>query len=137
MKTIVQKYGGTSVSSIQKLKKIAEKIARDRVSGVNYLIVLSAMGDTTDKLVTLSNKAAKQPNARDYDMLLSTGEQVSVAVLSMILNNINVNSISFTGWQAGIRTDSTSMMARIEAFKQLMIKIILQRLEEVALIQPQ
>ena len=122
MKTIVQKYGGTSVSSIQKLKKIAEKIARDRVSGVNYLIVLSAMGDTTDKLVTLSNKAAKQPNARDYDMLLSTGEQVSVAVLSMILNNINVNSISFTGWQAGIRTDSTSMMARIEAINVKKIK---------------
>ena len=122
MKTIVQKYGGTSVSSIQKLKKIAEKIARDRVSDVNYLIVLSAMGDTTDKLVTLSNKAAKQPNARDYDMLLSTGEQVSVAVLSMILNNINVNSISFTGWQAGIRTDSTSMMARIEAINVKKIK---------------
>ena len=122
MKTIVQKYGGTSVSSIQKLKKIAEKIARDRVSGVNYLIVLSAMGDTTDKLVTLSNKAAKQPNARDYDMLLSTGEQVSVAVLSMILNNINVNSISFTGWQAGIRTDSTAMMARIEAINVKKIK---------------
>ena len=122
MKTIVQKYGGTSVSSIQKLKKIAEKIARDRVSGVNYLIVLSAMGDTTDKLVTLSNKVSKQPNPRDYDMLLSTGEQVSVAVLSMILNNINVNSISFTGWQAGIRTDSTSMMARIEAINVKKIK---------------
>ena len=122
MKTIVQKYGGTSVSSIQKLKKIAEKIARDRVSGVNYLIVLSAMGDTTDKLVTLSNKTSKQPNPRDYDMLLSTGEQVSVAVLSMILNNINVNSISFTGWQAGIRTDSTSMMARIEAINVKKIK---------------
>jgi len=122
MKTIVQKYGGTSVSSIQKLKKIAEKIARDRASGVNYLIVLSAMGDTTDKLVTLSNKVSKQPNPRDYDMLLSTGEQVSVAVLSMILNNINVNSISFTGWQAGIRTDSTSMMARIEAINVKKIK---------------
>ena len=122
MKTIVQKYGGTSVSSIQKLKKIAEKIARYRVSGVNYLIVLSAMGDTTDKLVTLSNKASKQPNPRDYDMLLSTGEQVSVAVLSMILNNINVNSISLTGWQAGIRTDSTSMMARIEAINIKKIK---------------
>ena len=122
MKTIVQKYGGTSVSSIQKLKKIAEKIARDRVSGVNYLIVLSAMGDTTDKLVTLSNKVSKQPNPRDYDMLLSTGEQVSVAVLSMILNNINVNSISFTGWQAGIRTDSTAMMARIEAINVKKIK---------------
>ena len=122
MKTIVQKYGGTSVSSIQKLKKIAEKIARDRVSGVNYLIVLSAMGDTTDKLVALSNKVSKQPSPRDYDMLLSTGEQVSVAVLSMILNNINVNSISFTGWQAGIRTDSTSMMARIEAINVKKIK---------------
>ncbi len=122
MKTIIQKYGGTSVSSIQKLKKIAEKIATERVAEVNYLIVLSAMGDTTDKLVSLSRKASKNPNPRDYDLLLSTGEQVSVAVLSMILNNMNVSSISLTGWQAGIRTDSTSTMARIEAINIKKIK---------------
>ena len=122
MKTIIQKYGGTSVSSMQKLKKIAEKIATERVAEVNYLIVLSAMGDTTDKLVSLSRKASKNPNPRDYDLLLSTGEQVSVAVLSMILNNMNVSSISLTGWQAGIRTDSTSTMARIEAINIKKIK---------------
>ncbi len=113
MTIIVKKFGGSSVSSIQKLKKIAKEISLEKNSKNNILIVLSAMGDATDKLIAMSVKASKSPNARDYDMLLSTGEQVSVSLLSMILNDLGVEAISLTGWQAGIHTYSKNMSARI------------------------
>jgi len=113
MTVIVKKFGGTSVSSITKLKKIAINIANEISPKKNILIVLSAMGKSTDKLVEMSNKISKSPNPRDYDMLLSSGEQVSVSLLSMILNNLDIPAISLTGWQAGIHTDACSMSARI------------------------
>ncbi|MBT3697352.1 MAG: aspartate kinase [Gammaproteobacteria bacterium] len=113
MTIIVKKFGGSSVSSIQKLKNIAKTIVLEKNSKNNILIVLSAMGNTTDELVAMSVKASKSPNPRDYDMLLSTGEQVSVSLLSMILNDLGVEAISLTGWQAGIQTDSANTSARI------------------------
>ena len=113
MTVIVKKFGGTSVSSIAKLKKIAVNLANEISPKKNILIVLSAMGKSTDKLVEMSNKISKSPNPRDYDMLLSSGEQVSVSLLSMILNNLDIPAISLTGWQAGIYTDASSMSARI------------------------
>ena len=113
MTVIVKKFGGTSVSSIAKLKKIAVNIANEISPKKNILIVLSAMGKSTDKLVEMSNQISKSPNPRDYDMLLSSGEQVSVSLLSMILNNLDIPAISLTGWQAGIHTDTSSMSARI------------------------
>ena len=113
MTIIVKKFGGSSVSSIQKLKNIAKAIVSEKNSKNNILIVLSAMGKTTDELVAMSDKASKSPNPRDYDMLLSTGEQVSVSLLSMILNDFGVKAISLTGWQAGIQTDSAYTSARI------------------------
>ena len=113
MTIIVKKFGGSSVSSIQKLKNIAKTIVLEKNSQNNILIVLSAMGKTTDELVAMSDKASKSPNPRDYDMLLSTGEQVSVSLLSMILNDFGVKAISLTGWQAGIQTDSAYTSARI------------------------
>ena len=113
MTIIVKKFGGSSVSSIQKLKNIAKAIVLEKNSKNNILIVLSAMGKTTDELVDMSDKASKSPNPRDYDMLLSTGEQVSVSLLSMILNDFGVKAISLTGWQAGIQTDSAYTSARI------------------------
>ena len=122
MSTIIKKFGGTSVSSIAKLKKIADNISKEVSSKNNILIVLSAMGKTTDKLVEMSNKVSKSPNPRDYDMLLSTGEQVSVSLLSMILNNMGIPSISLTGWQAGILTDAISMSARINKIDVKKIK---------------
>tara|TARA_B100000579_G_C22803248_1_gene841077 strand:+ start:472 stop:1686 length:1215 start_codon:yes stop_codon:yes gene_type:complete len=112
MTIIVKKFGGTSVSSVQKLKKIASNLAEEARNN-NLLIVLSAMGNSTDKLEALSEKICKAPNPRDYDMLLSSGEQVSVSLLSIILNNMGIDSVSFTGWQAGIQTDSSHMSARI------------------------
>ena len=113
MTVIVKKFGGTSVSSIAKLKKIAENLSKEISPKKDILVVLSAMGKSTDKLVEMSNKISKSPNPKDYDMLLSSGEQVSVSLLSMILNNLGIPAISMTGWQAGIHTDTTSMSARI------------------------
>ena len=122
MNIIVKKFGGTSVSSISKLKKIAENLAKEVNAKKKILVVLSAMGKSTDKLVEMSNKISKSPNPRDYDMLLSTGEQVSVSLLSMILNNLDVPAVSLTGWQAGIYTDSTSMSSRIKKIDTKKIK---------------
>jgi aspartate kinase len=122
MNIIVKKFGGTSVSSISKLKKIAENLSEEVSSRKNILVVLSAMGKSTDKLVEMSNKISKSPNPREYDMLLSTGEQVSVSLLSMILNNLGIPAISLTGWQAGIHTDSTAMSSRIKKIDTKKIK---------------
>jgi aspartate kinase len=123
MAIIVKKFGGSSVSTIPKLKNIAKQILEEKNSKHNILIVLSAMGDTTDKLVAMSNKASKSPNPKDYDMLLATGEQISVSLLSMILNDIGIAAMSLTGWQAGIRTDSTNMAARISNIDTKRIKL--------------
>ena len=122
MNIIVKKFGGTSVSSISKLKKIAENLAKEVNARKTILVVLSAMGKSTDKLVEMSNKISKSPNPRDYDMLLSTGEQVSVSLLSMILNNLGIPAIPLTGWQAGIHTDSTPMSSRIKKIDTKKIK---------------
>ena len=122
MKIIVKKFGGTSVSSVPKLKKIADNLSKEIDLKKNILVVLSAMGKSTDKLVDMSNKISKSPNPRDYDMLLSTGEQISVSLLSMILNSRNVPAISLTGWQAGIYTDTTQMSSRIEKIDTKKIK---------------
>lgn len=122
MKIIVKKFGGTSVSSVPKLKKIADNLSKEIDLKKNILVVLSAMGKSTDKLVEMSNKISKSPNPRDYDMLLSTGEQISVSLLSMILNSRNVPAISLTGWQAGIYTDTTQMSSRIEKIDTKKIK---------------
>ena len=122
MNIVVKKFGGTSVSSIPKLKKIAENISKENNPSTSILVVLSAMGKSTDKLVEMSNKISKSPNPRDYDMLLSTGEQVSVSLLSMILNNLDTSAIALTGWQAGIQTDSISMSARINKIDVKKIK---------------
>ncbi len=113
MSIVVRKYGGTSVSNITKLKRIAKNIQDEASKGGQQVIVLSAMGKTTDQLVSLATKSSKSPNIRDYDLLLSSGEQISVSLLSIILNDIGINSIALTGWQAGIETNSTHMSARI------------------------
>ena len=123
MAIIVKKFGGSSVSTIPKLKNIAKQVLAEKNSKNNILIVLSAMGDTTDKLVAMSNKASRSPNPKDYDMLLSTGEQISVSLLSMIFNDLGVEATSLTGWQAGIRTDSTNMAARISNIDTKRIKL--------------
>ena len=127
MSIIVKKYGGTSVSTVAKIKNIAKNIILEHKKGKKIVVVLSAMGTSTDELVNLSKKATKTPNPRDYDLLLSTGEQVSVSLLSMILNDLGASAISFTGWQAGIETDCTHTKARISRVSTKRIKSALKK----------
>ena len=113
MSLIVQKFGGTSVGSVERIKAVAEKIALRKESGDEIVAVVSAMGKSTDLLTELANKVNVYPPKREMDMLLSTGEQVSIALLAMALNKIGVPAISLTGSQAGIITESSHSKARI------------------------
>lgn len=104
MDIVVQKYGGTSVGSIDKIKAVARRVIGEKDKGKNIVVVVSAMGKTTDHLVNLSREISKNPSKRDLDMLLSTGEQVSISLLSMAFQEYGYESISLTGFQAGIKT---------------------------------
>jgi len=110
---IVQKYGGSSVSNIDKIKKIAEKVVRKAKEGYRLVIVVSAMGKSTDKLVKMAKDITINPRERELDMLLSTGEQVSIALLTMAIHNLNWEAISFTGRQAGIETNAAHTKAKV------------------------
>jgi aspartate kinase len=110
---IVQKYGGTSVADVEKIKKVAERIADTKDAGNSVIVVVSAMGKMTDELVDLAYQISDAPDDREFDMLLSTGEQISVALLAMALHALGHEAISFTGGQVGIRTDSWHGKARI------------------------
>ena len=112
MKIIVKKYGGTSVATVKKIKDIAKKVAREANSN-RIVIVLSAMGKTTDYLASLANKCSKNPDLRDYDLLVSSGEQISISLLSMALKDLGKDSVAYTGWQAGIKTNNAHGSARI------------------------
>ena len=100
----MQKYGGTSVAKKKKKKNIAKKIVAEKEKGHDLVVVVSAMGKTTDDLIELSKKISTNPDKRDLDMLLSTGEQVSISLLSMALKEYGVDAICLTGFQAGIKT---------------------------------
>lgn len=110
---IVQKYGGTSVADTTKIKKAALRIASSKKEGFDVVVVVSALGDETDRLLELAGQISKAPADRELDMLLSTGEQVSMALLAMALHERGHEAISFTGAQAGIITDSSHTRARI------------------------
>jgi aspartate kinase len=113
MAIIVQKYGGTSVADADKIKRVAARVARTKDQGNKVVVVVSALGKTTDELVSLAHQVAKEPASREFDMLLSTGEQISIALLAMALHDIGYDAISFTGSQVGIITDSAHTRARI------------------------
>ena len=102
---LVLKFGGSSVGSVEKMKKIAAKIAAIKKKEKDLVVVVSAMGKTTNSLVELAKEAVANPSKREMDMLLSTGEQVSISLLALILNDMGVKAISLTGFQAGIRTE--------------------------------
>lgn len=111
---LVMKYGGSSVGDAKRIKRVARRIADRRQEGHQCVVVVSAMGDTTDDLIELSKEIAEAtPSAREMDMLLSTGEQVSVALLSMALHALGEQAVSLTGWQAGIRTEANHGKTRI------------------------
>ncbi len=105
MHTLVQKYGGSSVESIEKMRCIADKIIFEKDKGTRLVVVLSAMGKTTNQLIHLANEASSAPSKRELDLLMATGEQVSIALLTMILKEKGYSAIALTGLQAGIKTD--------------------------------
>ncbi len=113
MALLVQKFGGTSVGSVERIKAVADRIGRCREEGHDVVVVVSAMGHTTDELTGLANAITSSPTQREMDMLLASGEQVSIALLAMALNAQGVSATSMTGPQVGIATESTHGRARI------------------------
>ena len=113
MALLVQKFGGTSVGSVERIKAVAERISRSRDEGNDVVVVVSAMGHTTDELTGLAAAITDAPPQREMDMLLASGEQVSIALLAMALNQLGVAAVSMTGPQVGIVTESTHGRARI------------------------
>jgi aspartate kinase len=113
MKIYVQKYGGTSVGTPQRIKNVAKRIIKKSGNGVGMVVVVSAMGDTTDKLLELAYEITPNPSDREIDMLLATGEQVSISLLAMAIGALGHPVISLTGGQVGIITDDVHKKARI------------------------
>ena len=113
MSLIVQKYGGSSVADAESIKRVASKIAKTKEAGFDVVVTVSAMGDTTDDLIDLAQQVSGQPHAREMDMLLTTGERISMALLAMAIRDLGFDARSFTGSQAGMMTDAQHGRARI------------------------
>jgi aspartate kinase len=113
MGLIVQKYGGSSVSDAEAMKRVASRIVATKKAGHQVVVVVSAMGDTTDELIDLANQITPLPAGRELDMLLTAGERISMALLAMAIKNLGFEALSFTGSQAGVITDSKHGRARI------------------------
>jgi len=119
---IVQKYGGSSVASVEKIQRVAGRVARARASGKQVVVVVSAMGDTTDDLLALAQKVSGgNPHRRELDMLLTAGERISMALLGLALQAQGVEAVSFTGSQSGIITDGAHTNARIVEIRPVRI----------------
>jgi aspartate kinase len=113
MAITVQKYGGSSVANVERLRKVADRVATARQAGKDVVVVVSAMGDTTDELLRLAREVSDAPARRELDMLLSSGERISMALLAMALNARGTPAVSFTGSQSGIITNDDHTNARI------------------------
>lgn len=113
MALIVQKFGGTSVGSVEKIKNVANRVIEEAEKGNEVVVVVSAMGKTTDQLVSMARDISGSPSKREMDMLLTTGEQVTISLLTMALIEEGHEAISYTGWQAGMQTESVHGNARI------------------------
>ncbi len=127
MAILVQKYGGTSVNGPERIRAVARRIAGARAAGDDVVVVVSAMGDATDELIALAHRVSPAPNRREMDMLLTTGERVSMALVAMALHDLGVEAISFTGSQSGILTDAAHANARIVAIRPERIRAELAR----------
>ncbi|MDT1119107.1 aspartate kinase [Bacillus altitudinis] len=122
MGLIVQKFGGTSVGSTEKIRNAAERVIAEREAGNDVVVVVSAMGKSTDVLVDLAKELTDDPSKREMDMLLTTGEQVTISLLAMALQAKGYDAISFTGWQAGVKTEKVHGNARIVDIDEVRIK---------------
>jgi aspartate kinase len=124
---VVQKYGGSSVADVDKIRKVADRVATTKAAGKDVVVVVSAMGDTTDELLALAKKLTDSPARRELDMLLSAGERISMALLSMALNARGVPAVSFTGSQSGIVTNDSHTNARIVEVRPFRVQDELER----------
>jgi aspartate kinase len=115
LRLVVQKFGGSSVATAEKIMAAARRAIRAKKAGNQVIVVVSARGDTTDELIELAKEITEQPPAREMDMLLSTGEQISIALMAMAIHALGESALSFTGAQIGIVTDSTHTKARIKS----------------------
>jgi len=110
---VVQKFGGTSVATPERIRQVASRVVEEKKAGRDVIVVVSAMGDTTDQLVTLAKTVTQNPPKREMDMLLTAGERISMALLSMAISDLGCEAISFTGSQSGIVTDTSHTRAKI------------------------
>ena len=114
MALIVQKYGGTSVGSPERIRNVAERVAKYRAQGHQLVVVVSAMAGETNRLIALAKQIQAQPNPRELDVMVATGEQVTIALLAMALKDLGLKAKSYTGWQVPIHTNNAYTKARIE-----------------------
>jgi len=114
MALIVQKYGGTSVGSVDRIRNVAQRVAKYKAQGHQVVVVVSAMSGETNRLIALAREMQSQPDPRELDVMISTGEQVTIALLAMALKDLGLKARSYTGWQVPILTDNAFTKARIE-----------------------
>lgn len=122
MALIVQKYGGTSVGTVERIKNIARRVAQAKANGDDVVVVVSAMSGETNRLVALAHEIQEKPSPREMDVVLSTGEQVTIGLLAMALHSIGVDAKSYTGWQVAIKTDCAHTKARIDKIDEIRIR---------------
>ena len=126
MALIVQKYGGTSVGSVERIKNVAKRVAKARAEGHDVVVVVSAMSGETNRLVALAQEIQEIPDPREFDVILSTGEQVTIGLLAMALKSIGIEAKSYTGWQVALKTDNAHTKARIEDIDDAKMRADLQ-----------
>jgi aspartate kinase len=117
MALVVQKYGGTSVATPELIGRVAERIVARHRQGDRVVVVVSAMGDTTDEFQALARKVSRRPSEREMDMLMASGERISMSLLAMAIGDLGVEAVSMTGGQSGIITDAVHQSARITELK--------------------
>ena len=122
MSLIVQKYGGTSVADAERIKRVAARVAATRRAGNNVIVVVSAMGGTTDQLIDLAHQVSPLPPGREMDMLLTAGERIAMALLAIAIHEQGVEAVSFTGSQAGILTDASHGQAKIQEIRSFRVE---------------
>jgi aspartate kinase len=113
VRIVVQKFGGSSIADPELIRNVAQRVVKAKQKGNRVCVVVSAMGDTTDELIDMAYRVTASPHCRELDMLLTTGEQISIALLAMAINELGHEAVSLTGYQAGITTDSAHTQARI------------------------
>ena len=127
MPVVVQKYGGSSVADVERIRRVADRVAATRASGRDVVVVVSAMGDTTDELLALARRVSANPPRRELDLLLSAGERIAMTLLAMALEDRGVPAVSFTGSQSGIITNDAHANARIVEVRPFRVQDELQR----------